>query len=103
MSNGYEELAAAIVMQAYRDWCDDCKKLASGKGDVDAIKADMLDILKFVKSDWYTALTSIPPEKMIQKLTEEKEKYEYDTERIFKSGVPDRTKNKGKRNKVGRI
>ena len=103
MSDGYEELAAAIVMQAYRDWCDDCKKLASGKGDVDAIKADMVSILKFVKSDWYTALTSIPPEKMIQKLTEEKEKYEYDTERIFKSGVPDRTKNKSKRNKVGRI
>ena len=103
MSDGYEELAAAIVMQAYRDWCDDCKKLASGKGDMDAIKADMVSILKFVKSDWYTALTSIPPEKMIQKLTEEKEKYEYDTERIFKSGVPDRTKNKSKRNKVGRI
>lgn len=103
MSDGYEELAAAIVMQAYRDWCDDCKKLASGKGDVDAIKADMVSILKFVKSEWYTALTSIPPEKMIQKLTEEKEKYEYDTERIFKPGVSDRTKNKGKRNKVGRI
>ena len=103
MSDGYEELAAAIVMQAYRDWCDDCKKLASGKGDVDAIKADMVSILKFVKSEWYTALTSIPPEKMIQKLTEEKEKYEYDTERIFKPGVQNRTKNKGKRNKVGRI
>ena len=103
MSDGYDELAKAIVLQAYRDWCDDCKKLASGKGNVDEIKRDMLDILKFVKSDWYAQLTDIPAEMMIKKLTEEKEKYEYDTERIFKSGVSDRTKDKGKRNKVGRI
>ena len=56
MSDGYDELAKAIVLQAYRDWCEDCKKLASGKGNVDEIKRDMLDILKFVKSDWYAQL-----------------------------------------------
>lgn len=103
MSDGYDELAVAIVLQAYRDWCNDCKKFASGKGDVNAIKADMVSILKFVKSDWYKALTDIPADKMIKRLKEEKEKYEYDTERIFKPGVPHRTENKGKRNKVGRI
>ena len=84
IDKGYDKLAKAIVWQAYRDWCEDCKRLAGGRGNVDKIKWDMLDILQFVNSDWYRFLTDISPEKFIEKLIEEKEKYEYDTERIFK-------------------
>ena len=101
--DGYKSLAAAIVLQAFKDWCDDCKQLASGRGNLDLVKRDMKEILQFANSGWYRCLTDIPPETFIKRLQEEKEKYEYDSKGVFKSNIPHTTKNQRKRTKVGRI
>lgn len=63
-------LSAAIVLQAYKDFCRYAKRYKSGKGDKEAYIKGMREIVAFVKSEWYTTLTSVPPEKFIKKLEE---------------------------------
>ena len=63
--NPYEELANAIVLQAVKDYRlnDDEQELAS--------------IERFIRSGWFSILTSINPEMLISKLRKEKVCYEY--------------------------
>lgn len=63
-------LSAAIVLQAYKDFCTLANRYKSGKGDKEAYIKGMQDIVAFVKSDWYTTLTSIPPRKFLARLEE---------------------------------
>lgn len=63
-------LSAAIVLQAYKDFCTLAKRYKSGKGDRKSYIKGMQEIVSFVKSDWFTTLTSIPPRKFLTKLEE---------------------------------
>lgn len=63
-------LTAAIVLQAYKDFCTLAKRYKSGGGDKEAYIKKMQEIVAFVKSDWYTTLTDIPPRKFLAKLEE---------------------------------
>lgn len=76
-NEGCRSLAAAIVMQAYKDYCflaKKCRKLPRYK---DAYIAEMKKIISFVESKWYTDLTDIPQHKMLERL---KEVYDIDDE-----------------------
>ena len=65
MTDPYENLANAIILQAVKDYRlhDDEKELAS--------------IERFFRSGWFNTLTSIDPEMLIAKLRKEKVCYEY--------------------------
>ena len=65
MSDPYENLANAIILQAVKDYRlhDDEKELAS--------------IERFFRSGWFSVLTSINPEMLISKLRKEKVCYDY--------------------------
>ncbi len=66
----YRSLAAAIVIQAYKDYClltNKCRKHPHNKDDY---IREMREIVKFVKSEWYTQLTSIPQRVFLERLKE---------------------------------
>lgn len=63
-------LSAAIVLQAYTDFCRYAKRYKSGKGDKEAYRKGMREIVAFVKSKWYQELTNILPKKFLAKLEE---------------------------------
>lgn len=66
----YRSLAAAIVMQAYKDYCYLAKKCRKHPNNKDAYIREMRLIIKFAKSEWYTQLTSIPQRVFLDKLKE---------------------------------
>jgi hypothetical protein len=67
----YKKLATEIVMQAITDFRKDIKIVKGGKRKKDAALKDMQDILEFFKSDWFTVLTDLSPDLVIDKLKEE--------------------------------
>lgn len=72
-----KDLAMAIVMQAYKDYCflaKKCRKFPRYKG---TYIAEMKEIIGFVESEWFTILTDIPQRKMLARL---KEVYDIDDE-----------------------
>ena len=60
--NPYENLANAIVLQAVKDYrlTDD--------------EAELAEIERFFRSDWFGVLTDVDPEYLIRKLRKEKDK-----------------------------
>ncbi len=70
MSNPYEELANAIILQAVRDYRDALKKLAKGRKNT-AAKDTKQECERFFRSQHFSGLTSIDGEMLIEKLNEE--------------------------------
>lgn len=68
--NPYEGLANGIVLQAVKDYRDANKKLARGRKNEDASRMKQ-ECLRFFRSGWFGALTTIDPELLIKKLDEE--------------------------------
>jgi len=60
--NPYENLANAIVLQAVKDYrlTDD--------------EAELVEIERFFRSDWFGVLTDVDPEYLIRRLRKEKDK-----------------------------
>lgn len=70
--NPYEGLANGIVLQAVKDYRDANKKLARGRNNQEASRMKQ-ECLRFFRSGWFGALTTIDPEFLIKKLDEEVE------------------------------
>lgn len=66
----YEELANAIILRAVEDYRDALKRLHHFPHDRDSnhMKAE---VERFFRSGWFSTLTSLDPEMLIEKLTSE--------------------------------
>lgn len=71
-NESYTRLANAIILQAVRDYREALKKLSRKGKNEDALSIKN-NVLRFFRSDWFTALTSIDPEMLISKLDAEVE------------------------------
>ena len=60
--NPYENLANAIVLQAVKDY-----RLSDDE-------AELAEIERFFRSDWFGVLTDVDPEYLIRRLRKEKDK-----------------------------
>ena len=70
MTDPYESLANAIILQAVKDYRDARKKQKYHPKNKDA-KLIIEDCERFFRSDWFAALTSVSGELLITKLQEE--------------------------------
>lgn len=70
MSDPYEQLANAIVLQAVKDYRKALKKLMKYPRHETA-KRSIADVERFLRSDWYRELTTVEPEIILRKLKEE--------------------------------
>lgn len=70
MTDPYENLANAIVLQAVKDYRDALKRLKKKPGN-QAAMSDAMECERFFHSGWYKTLTSVDGEYLIQKLREE--------------------------------
>lgn len=70
MGNCYEELANAIILQAVKDYRDSSKILEKGRKNYEA-KAIKSDCVRFFKSGWFSILTNLDGEALLEKLEEE--------------------------------
>ena len=61
----YENLANAIILQAVKDY-----RLPDNESELKKIE-------RFFHSDWFSVLTSLDPDLLIQKLRKEKRQYDY--------------------------
>jgi hypothetical protein len=68
----YEQLTNAIVLQAVRDYREVNKKLCRGRKNADA-QAVKDECIRFFRSGWFQALTSVDAEYLIRKLNQEVE------------------------------
>lgn len=66
----YEELANAIVAQAAKEYKEALKRLKRNPKDRQGLR-DKAEIETFFYSDWYGCLTTLDPDILIRKLTEE--------------------------------
>lgn len=66
----YERLANAIVLRAVDDYRDALKRLAGFPHDRDSNRTKA-EIERFFRSGWFSTLTSLAPEMLIEKLTSE--------------------------------
>lgn len=66
----YEKLANAIVLLAAKDYRSALKRLKKYPGDREA-KAAALELERFFRSKWYTALTSVDGDYLIKNLRKE--------------------------------
>lgn len=71
MTDPWENLANAIILQAVKDYREARKKLKKRPKNEDA-KLMISDCEAFFRSDWYKALTDLDGEMLIRKLREEK-------------------------------
>jgi len=70
MSDPYENLANAIILQAVKDYREARRKLKKRKKNEEAkLMAEGCE--SFFRSDWFKALTSIDGEMLLKKLQEE--------------------------------
>ncbi|SFU88884.1 hypothetical protein [Butyrivibrio sp. M55] len=72
-SNGmdpHEALANAIILQAVKDYRMALKRVKKNPRNKEAI-SEALTLEKFFRSSWYSTLTSVDGEFLIQKLQEE--------------------------------
>lgn len=72
MIGPYENLANAIILQAVKDYRKALKALKTNPKSRSA-KADKNTLERFFRSQWYTCLTSVDGEMLIEKLQEEVE------------------------------
>lgn len=70
MTDPYENLANAIVLQAVKDYRDALKRLKKKPGNQSAM-SDAMECERFFRSNWYKVLTSVDGEYLINKLREE--------------------------------
>ena len=70
MNDSYERLANAIVLKAVKDYRHALKRLKKYPENKDALYTK-LEVERFFRSDWYTLLTAVDPEMLIQRLNEE--------------------------------
>lgn len=70
MTDPYENLANAIVLQAVKDYREALKRLKK-RSDNKYAMAEAMDCEQFFHSGWYRTLTSVDGEYLIQKLQEE--------------------------------
>lgn len=70
MTDPYESLANAIILQAAKDYRVARKKLKYHPKNKDA-KLMIEDLEGFFRSDWFAALTTIDGELLLRKLQEE--------------------------------
>ena len=70
MTDPYEQLANAIILQAVKDYRDALKKLKKRRR-YDSAKDMISEVERFFHSDWYTELTSIDGNFLIEKLRSE--------------------------------
>ena len=68
----YEQLANAIVLQAVKDYREANKKLRRGRKNTEA-QSTKDECLRFFRSGWFQALTSVDAEYLIRKLDQEVE------------------------------
>lgn len=68
--NAYEKLANAIVLRAVDDYRDALKRLRRFPHDCDS-KRTKAEVERFFRSGWFSTLTSLDPEVLIEKLTSE--------------------------------
>ncbi len=61
----YQELANAIVLRAVEDY-----RLTDDEQELEEIE-------RFFRSDWFSVLTKLDPDLLIQRLLKEKKAYEY--------------------------
>ncbi len=66
----YENLANAIILRAVDDYRDALKRLASFPHDRDS-RRTKAEVERFFCSGWFSTLTTLDPEVLIKKLTEE--------------------------------
>ncbi len=66
----YDDLADAIILQAVKDYRIAMKRLKKNPNNETALKTKQ-EIERFFRSDWYTLLTNVDPEMLIQKLSKE--------------------------------
>ena len=70
MTDPWESLANAIILQAVKDYREARKKHRKRPKNEDA-KLMIADCEAFFRSDWFAALTSIDGEMLLRKLQEE--------------------------------
>ena len=68
--NGYSQLANAIVLQAVKDYRNALERLIKHPHNSMALSAKQ-EVERFFHSNWFTILTNIDPEMLIQKLNAE--------------------------------
>lgn len=66
----YEALANAIILQAVKDYRMALKRVKKNPRNKEAI-SEALALEKFFRSSWYSTLTSVDGDFLIQKLQEE--------------------------------
>ena len=71
MSDPYENLAQAIILQAVKDYRAARKKVKYHPRNKEA-KLMIEDCERFFRSDWFSVLTSVDGEVLLEKLKEEK-------------------------------
>lgn len=70
-SNGYEHLAAAIIEQAIVDWLSYKKqlhKIYDNSSDAKALRKKIREIELFFKSEWFTVLSEVSGEELLNQL-----------------------------------
>ena len=70
MTDPYENLANAIVLQAVKDYRDALKRLKK-KPSNQAAMSDAMECERFFRSGWFQTLTSLDGEVLIEKLHRE--------------------------------
>ena len=70
MMSSYERLANAIILQAVKDWRAARRKLKR-KPQNESARIELEGCERFFRSDWFTTLTNVDGEFIIQKLHEE--------------------------------
>lgn len=71
MTDGYEELANAIVIRAAEDYIESKKKLKKDFTDTNAM-AMLHETYRFFQLDWYKCLTTVDADIIIEHLKGEK-------------------------------
>ncbi len=67
------DLANAVIVRAAEDYRADLQRIRKDPGNREAMK-DALKIERFFRSRWYTRLTDVPGEYLIERLRKEMEK-----------------------------
>ena len=70
MTDPYEQLANAIILQAVKDYRDALKKLKK-RPRYDPAKDMISEVERFFRSDWYRELTSVDGNFLIKNLRSE--------------------------------
>ena len=66
----YQNLANAIVLQAVRDYRSALQRIRNNPQDREA-KEERKSLLRFFHSRWFTCLTDVNPEYLIERLEKE--------------------------------